>query len=237
MLFLQRFMASHDLGFSFVGSSRTKLPTKVKLGGRFVDLTYPQDEGYISDIINLWLDDEYGIQKITESPQTIVDIGGNIGLFSLWAWSHFPMARIYTYEPNPRVLDCLLKNLKPTNALVRAAGVSCTSGRAEIKDASDSRLAATSLSESGNIDIISLSQIVEDVGGRIDLLKLDCEGAEWEIFKDIDAFQNIESIRMEYHLNEAHSLESLKVVTKSLGYKMVRLSPNQGFGIAWFEKQ
>ena len=177
------------------------------------------------------------MQKITTSPKTIVDIGSNIGLFSLWAWSCFPKARIYTYEPNPRVLDYLLKNLTPTKAEVRAVGVSCKSGRGEVKDASDSRLAATALSESGEIDIISLSQIVEDVGGKIDLLKLDCEGAEWEIFKDTDAFQNIQSIRMEYHLNEPHSLESLKLLTERLGYRMIRLSPNQGFGIAWFEKQ
>ncbi|MHB8789322.1 MAG: FkbM family methyltransferase [Desulfobulbaceae bacterium] len=190
----------------------------------------------MSDIINLWLDDEYGIRQMNMVPGTVVDIGGNIGLFSLWVWCHFPNTRIYTFEPNPRVFEHLTKNLDPTHAKVRRAGVSFKPGRAEMKDAGDSRLATTILKDDGEIELIPLSQIAEDVGGKIDLLKMDCEGAEWDIFEDKEAFEKIQTIRMEYHLDDTHSVESLRAVTDGLGYRMTHHAPNHGFGIAWFEK-
>ena len=103
-------------------------------------------------------------------------------------------------------------------------------------DTSDSRLGSTIYNDNGKIELVSLSQVLDEVGGKIDLLKMDCEGAEWEIFKDTAAFANIKTIRMEYHLNETHSLESLKEVAARLGYRVERLIPNQGFGIAWLQK-
>ncbi len=184
----------------------------------------------------MWLDDEYGIRKLNTVPNTVVDIGANIGLFSLWVWCHFPDANIYTLEPNPRVLPYLIKNLAATHAHIRRVGVSCKPGRANMKDTSDSRLASTTLRKEGEIEMISLSQIVKDVGEKIDLLKMDCERAEWDIFKDQNAFETIQTVRMEYHLDDLHSLESLKEITTGLGYRMTHHSPNRRFGIAWFEK-
>ena len=73
-------------------------------------------------------------------------------------------------------------------------------------------------------------------GGGIDILKLDCEGAEWEIFKDKRAFESIQTIIMEYHLNDSHTVENLKTITAELGYRMTHHKPHRGFGIAWFEK-
>src|SRR5215469_18316535 len=93
-LLLNRFLAAQRLGFTFFGTTRGKLPSAVRLGGTTVNLHYPEDAGYILDVVNVWLDDEYGVGKLSEMPGTVVDIGGNIGLFSLWTWSHFPKSRI-----------------------------------------------------------------------------------------------------------------------------------------------
>lgn len=236
-LLLRRFLTAKRLGFTFVGTSKTRLPRRVTLGGRTVDLTYPADSGYMSDIINLWLDDEYGIGELKTKPATVVDIGGNIGLFSLWVWGHFPNTQIHTFEPNPRVFDCLTENLIPTGAQIHRAGVSHKPGRAEMNDISDSRLASTIIKDDGNVELIALSQIVEDVGGTVDLLKMDCEGAEWEIFKDAESFKHINAIRMEYHLDDSHSFVDLKQTTECLGYKMTHHLPYHDYGIAWFDKK
>lgn len=234
---LHRFLAARKLGFRFVGTTRSNAPKRVTLGGTSISLTYPPDSGYLLDIINLWLSDEYGLGKIKHPVTSIVDIGGNIGLFSLWAWHHFPNARILTYEPNPRVFDFLSENLAPTRAVPHLVGVASKPGRAVMNDLSNSRTASTTPASSGQIRLITLSQIVEEAGGSIDILKMDCEGAEWDIFHDKQAFASIKAIRMEYHLVDHHSLDELVSVTSDLGYTMVHHIPDQGFGIAWFEKR
>lgn len=233
----RRYLAARKLGFTFIGIKRSSLPTHVKLGGKTIGINYPPDSGYISDIVNLWLADEYGISHLKRPVSTIVDIGGNIGLFSLWAWHHFPNAKILTFEPNPRVFGFLSKNLSPTNAVPHLVGVASTPGRAVMNDSTDSRMASTSPTPSGEIELVTLSQIVEKSGGSIDILKMDCEGAEWDIFKDKHAFDSIKVIRMEYHLDEKHSMDDLLSITKDLGYTMTNHIPNSGFGIAWFEKR
>lgn len=237
MILLRRFLAARRLGFEFLGTTKSKLPSQAKLGHQVVNLTYPPDSGYMSDIINLWLDDEYGIRQLEAEPKTIVDIGGNIGLFSLWAWSHFPDAALYTFEPNSRVFEQLKKNLAPTNAQVCGVGVSSKSGFALMNDNTDSRMGSTTQVANGDIELRSLSQVVADVGGKIDLLKMDCEGAEWDIFEDKGAFEAIDAIRMEYHLDDQHSVETLESITEELGYRMTHHSPNRGFGISWLDKK
>ena len=42
---------------------------------------------------------------------TILDIGGNLGSFSLWATMRWPGSRIHTYEPNPETFKLLRDNL------------------------------------------------------------------------------------------------------------------------------
>jgi hypothetical protein len=74
------------------------------------------------------------------------------------------------------------------------------------------------------------------MGGALDLLKLDCEGAEWDIFKDVEALRQVRLIRMEYHLTDGRSLDDLTIHAKRLGFHIERLEPNQGFGIAWLSR-
>jgi FkbM family methyltransferase len=236
-ILLRRFFAARRLGFTFIGTTKSQLPKRARLCGRAVNLDFPSDTGYMSDIINLWLDDEYGIRQLRTAPETVVDVGGNIGLFSLWAWSHFPNTTLHTYEPNPRVFAQLKSNLEPTHAHVFKNGVGSQPGFARLNDDTDSRNASTTLVDDGEIEIRSLSQVVANIGGKVDLLKMDCEGAEWDIFEDKDAFAKIDAIRMEYHLDGLHSVETLKLLTEGLGYRMVHHSPNRGFGIAWFNKK
>lgn len=77
--------------------------------------------------------------------------------------------------------------------------------------------------------------MIDRIGGRIDLLKIDCEGAEWDIFEQHDAFRNVHQIRMEYHLLEGRDLARFEDTVGELGFRIIKLIPNRGFGIAWLE--
>jgi hypothetical protein len=66
---------------------------------------------------------------------------------------------------------------------------------------------------------------------------MDCEGAEWEIFEDMEPFKAVEMLRMEYHLTRAdRSLGWMINRLESVGFRLLKLEPNQGFGVAWFDR-
>ena len=49
------------------------------------------------------------------SNDTLVDIGGNIGMFALWAAPQIPAGRLVSVEPNPAALECLRLNVERNN--------------------------------------------------------------------------------------------------------------------------
>ena len=103
-------------------------------------------------------------------------------------------------------------------------------------DNSESRLCQIKTGSSQGITIIPLQEAINRIGGQVDLLKIDCEGAEWDIFRNPEPFKNIKSIRMEYHLTEGRSIEDVKEVINKLGFTLEHLEENSGFGIVWFSR-
>lgn len=235
-ILLRRALTAARLGFLFYGTSKTRFPENVSLLGKRRRLQVPNDGGYINDVINIWLDDEYGLSKLTPPPRTVVDVGANVGLFSLWAAHHFPEAVIHAYEPNIRVSHYIKDNLRGTGVKVFHQGVGASEGRAKMVDKRESRLASTTLSLEGDVSIASLSQVIERIGGSVDLVKFDCEGAEWDILLDRDSMKKISAVRMEYHLVSGTCIENFTRLVESIDFGIVELKPNQGFGIAWLKR-
>jgi len=144
----------------------------------------------------------------------IVDVGALIGSFSLWAHEKFPNALIYAYEPDPDSFEYLLKNIKAakagkkifaknfavwrTNSLLKLHRFENTFGSNSIvfKD----RPFVGEYLESINVKSISIKKIISELG-TIDFLKLDCEGAEYNILYSLEKndFKKIRNLVLEYH--------------------------------------
>jgi len=75
-------------------------------------------------------------------------------------------------------------------------------------------------SDQGEIQCVSFASAVARLNGTVDLVKLDCEGAEWEILKDEKTWQNVRNLTMEFHLWAGYSLEELKARVTQLGFKV-----------------
>jgi FkbM family methyltransferase len=208
-------------------------PTAAWLNGERRALSFPAERALARDVIDIWLDDDYGLGAITGSVRTVLDIGANVGLFSLWAWRHFPGACIHSYEPNPAIQSHLTANLRGLpNVTIWAQGVSDRPGRARLDAGCGSQLPHTTADEAGEIALVDLRTALNRVGGQVDLMKLDCEGAEWAIFRDAEAFVTVRELRMEYHLTEGRGLDDLRAAAHRLGFEIMHLRENQGFGIA-----
>lgn len=232
--FVRRFVRAYPCGVPFLGMRRTRLPRRVRFGSRTVELADPG--AALPDFVNVVLDDDYGLRSLTGEPRTIVDIGANIGLFTAFARQLFPGAMIHAYEPSASTARWAAANTTHPLTTVFVEGVASEAGTAALVEHGASNLTQTRRAEDGAVKLVAFPTVVERIGGRIDLLKIDCEGAEWDFMSDPGWFRCVAAIRMEYHLIGGRTVQDLHRLAAGLGFSVDRLVPNQGFGVAWLSR-
>ncbi len=184
---------------------------EVKIFGKKLMLNMRND-GDDAVANELFLDHQYRYcdKAIQSAKNTIIDIGGHLGFFSLYASILNSKVPIYSFEPFSGNFSILKKNLKDNR----------------IKNVTAKNLAVWS--KNGTIDLIlskedlnhSLVHAIEDRGevekvqsitlekifdrhriSQCDLLKIDCEGAEFAILESTPniIFDKTSNIFIEYH--------------------------------------
>jgi len=142
----------------------------------------------------------------------IIDIGAGIGDFAIQAAHLFPGSRVYAFEPFPESFALLQENLRlnrihnvlasPTAVAARAGKITLDlSGGEPLQIQSHNPLHPTS-GETLEVPSQSLTDLFASQGiHRCQLLKLDCEGAEYSILMDDSQawLPKVERISMEYH--------------------------------------
>jgi FkbM family methyltransferase len=132
---------------------------------------------------------QYDLPFAGFEPTHILDLGANIGYASVYFAVRWPQARILAVEPATSNLDLLAKNTRPWNRItcLQAAVWSHPSWVqvANPKAAPNAfRMSESHDSQNGNIPAYTISQLIERQGcSHLDLLKMDVEGAEAEIFQ------------------------------------------------------
>lgn len=220
-------------GFVFTRARWFKMPRTIRAAGRRVPLHYPTDHGAESDFFACFIRNDYGLGQQLPEVRTILDIGANVGFFSMAARGHYPHAVIHAYEPNPRVLSFLTANTSPLGIDVHAEAVGSRSGFVQILDSGSSNQARTNMAETGSIAQIGLDTAIDRIGGTVDLLKLDCEGAEWDLFKLREAWTRVRNLRMEYHLFRGETVEQVDRTLRSIGFEPIHWERDAGFGMVW----
>lgn len=213
-----------------------RMPAKVRVAKRSIALSFPRETGVESDFITCFLRNTYGLGRRLREVRTILDIGANAGFFSLAAREYYPEAVIHAYEPNPRILPFLSANTAGLGIRVYPEAVSDQSGFAAMIDTGPSNAARTRTAEdaSSGIRQISLATAMERMGGAVDLLKLDCEGAEWEMLRLDGCWDSVRNIRMEYHLFHGETVEQMREALRSKGFRVIHTgSYNEVGGTIW----
>lgn len=144
----------------------------------------------------------------------IIDIGAGIGDYTLYAAASRPDTRIFSFEPYPDSFNLTQENLRLNaikNVIVFDEAISAESGEILLDLAGGEPLQFQShIKKSVNagkhltIKSLSLADALADLQmDTCDLLKLDCEGAEYSILFNAPqpALESIQRIVMEYHDN------------------------------------
>jgi FkbM family methyltransferase len=210
----------------------------IRIAGGRVPLSFPESERSTQEheLGRIFFDDCYRIASVERPVRTVLDIGANIGLFTLAARRQFPKAEIHCYEPNPSVLGHLRAHCASVGARLHESAVGKTNGVVSLDISGDSMHTVTNAAASGGVPLESFSSVIASVGA-VDLLKLDCEGAEWDIFECTDAWRAVRSLTMEYHLwaKAGSTTDSLRRQLSGLGFTQIEFepSPNGPWGFAF----
>ena len=195
-----------------------------------------------------FLNDTYRTKRFRSKRSAIVvDVGAQIGSFSVQMAPHAD--RILAFEPVPENYALLDENVsaqgyahvetfplavsdRPGSVRIfLSQGNTAGHGMVPPKDPSGGYV---------DVEAVRLPDILDARGIReIDLLKLDCEGAEYGILESLVdwGLDRIHSIAMEYHLvhadtPETHSGEGAQAILEGAGFRLERIphrrNPGQG---------
>jgi FkbM family methyltransferase len=217
-----------------------RMPKRVRVGSQAIALDFPNEDGMEAAFIECFLRNAYGLGRKLGQVRTIVDVGANAGFFSLAARGIYPGARIHAYEPNPRMLPFLRANTAEMDVQAYAEAVGGSDGFVRVIDVGPSDRARTCASEGGDgaVRQVSLATVVERMGGEVDLLKLDCEGAEWEILTPNGCWKAVRNVRMEYHLFDGQTVEEARKALAENRFKIVYLREHSAeSGVIWAARE
>lgn len=167
--------------------------------------------------------EEY-LLSLPQQPEVIIDAGANIGLTSVYFASRYPDARIIAIEPEPGNFDLLKRNVSPypnvtavqaalwsRNEVVSLVDPGLGEWGFSVRDRQTANSApdgAATVSGAGRprtaglrVPGLTVADVMRDADiEQVDLLKLDIEGAEVEVFDTAcEWIEAVDSIIIELH--------------------------------------
>lgn len=184
---------------------------------------------FLSLFEDMFLNDEYYV-KLPKNPH-IIDLGSEVGLSVCYFKSIYPNARIEAFEPDPASYKLLTKNIKD-NAMKKIT--TCNVALANkvgsipfyIDSSVDGSLTMSLFAKRQQKRIIvKVNRLSRYIRQKVDLLKMDIEGAEFDVLSDLSHSKKIsliDNMIIEYH----HHID----VNKNDLSRLLALLEKNGFG-------
>lgn len=158
---------------------------------------------------HVWLIEEYSSPgfELHES-DTVMDIGAHIGLFTLFASQFCKNGKIYCFEPVKENYEMLSSNIA-LNGLsnVSAFNMAVTDKTSPVRIFLNRDESGHSVFEQNSTPIVAQSTTFKNIFDEnnilsCDFIKMDCEGAEYDIVRTLppEYFGRIKKMIIEYHM-------------------------------------
>lgn len=182
--------------------------------------------------------EEFFTDKIYDSldiknPKIVFDIGASLGLWSKYILYNGAQ-KVYCFEPNKKSIEHLKETLKNDNAQIIEKAIYKERGELEFYVDQNNSITSSLYSIDGHVPSYKVEAItLEDAINlsnekKIDLVKIDIEGAEFDIIKNTpkEVFDRIDSFIIEYHdflfMEGPAKLFSMEKKLKDLGYNVIK---------------
>jgi FkbM family methyltransferase len=200
-------------------------------------------EGIFEEI---FIKGDYFIKLNNKNP-VIIDCGGNIGLSTIFFKKYYPESTITTFEPSKDVFSVLkenielngLKNINLINSAVSDKKCKIILYKNERSPGSSTINDINNFSHNDDKytqEEVESVQLSDYINQDIDLLKIDIEGSEGVVLKELDSKNKLEKIKdivFEFHFNQDNYHNSLSEIIKILeknNFKVIMF--NNDFGLS-----
>jgi FkbM family methyltransferase len=252
-----------------LGDSRLIARYRLRESGLVVHVRHP--------LLDVWSIEEVFAFRVYELPERaerllrgllgpvrVLDLGGHIGSFGLYALGRFPDARLVSFEPDPQNVTQLRATVS-ANGLddrwqVVEACAACGPGQVDFQSSFHlSRVTRPGAATAGPHERVARSlpylegtALLEPTEVRVecrdvfpfmaeaDLVKIDIEGGEWELLADPRfAEMSAPVLVMEYHPPYAPEGDAETILRRALGgagYELGPTSAGDAAGLLWAYK-
>lgn len=196
--------------------------TQTYLLGRLIQITDPW--WYLFMYREILAEQAYLFRCDKKNPR-IIDCGANVGLSVIYLKHLYPDATVTAFEPDPEICDVLRRNI----AVFEFSGVDIKNSAVWIRKESlqfrsdgsvGGRLCPTD-PEQGTTEVVA-ERLHNYLDQKVDLLKIDIEGAELEVLDDCrERLVNVERLFVEYHgkSGSPQRLELLLAILRLSGFR------------------
>jgi FkbM family methyltransferase len=169
----------------------------------------------------------------TDSPNPyIIDAGANIGLSVIYFKQLYPQADVVAFEPDQLVFDALSQNVKAfgfQNVKLEKKALWNEDKELEFYHEGADAGRISHVPDKNKVVKIQATRLTPYLHNRrVDMLKMDIEGAETTVLKDCEeSLHNVDRIFVEYHSFEGHEqvLPELLQLLKRTGFRLNISSP------------
>lgn len=212
---------------------RRRFEFRTRLGA-----TLETELGNAAPIVEIFRDAHYDVPIEWKSVRRVLDVGGHVGAFAIWVALRAPNATIVAFEPEEQNFADLVSNVERNRLSSRVelvnAAIAPAAGTRVLNvpvERNCSSFADVVGSDAVDVRCVSLRPYLHDPGGRpADLVKLDCEGAEWEILASVepDDLRDVRYVLMECHAHEPGDFVRMKHILERLGFSPQTRSMAEG---------
>lgn len=208
-------------------------------------ISFPDSNSFVFTYRELFKKEIYKFECKTDRP-LIIDCGANIGLSILYFKKLFPYSNIIAFEPEIKIHSYLQTNIAAfalkdveihNKALWKEDGVINFSNEGADASRINALSSDTGFINSYQVDCVRLSSYLNR---KVDFLKLDIEGAEVEVIKEIEpCIGNVDNIFIEYHSfdNRKQELDVLLSILTRNGFHYYIDSPVMGANSPFIKKE
>ncbi|MEO7922236.1 MAG: FkbM family methyltransferase [Chitinophagaceae bacterium] len=171
---------------------------KHRLAGKYIYFYSPAE--LLHGFKEIFIDKIY--EQSLPSQPTIIDCGANIGMSVIYMKEQYPAATIIAFEPDEKNFELLTKNISSfgySDVIARqeAVWIEDTVLNFSNNASMSSKIDHTATTNIKKVNAIRLKDLLTK---QVDFLKMDIEGAEFEVLSDLDGgLTHVTNMFIEYH--------------------------------------
>lgn len=242
-----------DMAWERLGRGPDTLSFATRTGLR---IGCPNRQGARVPIYEIFAEDCYRLDwflgALRQRPIQVLDIGAHVGTFACSLAQFHPQATIRSFEPSPTTIEFLRRNVQQNgfsdrievfeHALAAETGIA-------VFDDNGGGSGTNGLAAAGHevvegfgtqVQTIAFDEAVAAAPAPIDLIKMDCEGGEYDLVLNSSprSWGSVQRLVLEYHEVPGRTWAELRTWFASVGLLVQRDEPvSDRLGTAWLSRE